>query len=680
MPVIRTRRDITFRTLLTSIAIAVLGLLLIGVLFRSFWPEGPRKPFRYASTIAGTGNEIGEPFGIAVNGSDIYVSDGQNNKIWRIDRKGLTVFAEGLDTPSAIAFDQDGNLLVADTGSHTIKSINRKGETSILAGISDRIGNADGDASQASFYGPVGLAISGDKVYVADTYNDRIRVIEGGKVATLTGGSNGFADAMGSEARFHTPTGLAIWQDKLLVADSGNHRIRAVEQDGRVWTLAGAGEGELRDGPVAEASFVQPTALTVHRDGTIFVADGNAIREISGDVSRSVRTVSNDHRGVKDGDGLYDARFNRPSGLGLAANGDLIVADSENRLVRRISAKDTGAAISPEQIAAMQDTAAEFRGAAPGRWPFDPPERPRDIAGTLGELRGDVSADPEHLWFHNGLDIAGAYGETARSVRDEKVLRPIAADNFNTLREMLRMPTMGYIHLRLGRDVTSKPFADPRFQFQRDALGRLSGVRVPRGAKFKAGDAIGTLNSMNHVHLIAGRSGSELNALDALDLPGVADTRPPVFEEMTLWDENWQQLETPKANSRIRLSGKARIVVRAYDQMDGNSDRRRLGVYSVSCAIRREPGGESVMTAETRFDKMPSNDLVAYIYAGGSKSGATGETIFRYIATNSLSTDKAEEGFLDASELEPGNYTVTVTIADRFENTTAGEFLIEVMR
>ncbi len=84
--------------------------------------------------------------------------------------------------------------------------------------------------------------------------------------------------------------------------------------------------------------------------------------------------------------------------------------------------------------------------------------------------------------------------------------------------------------------------------------------------------------------------------------------------------------------------------------------------------------------SETKFDRMPSNDLVGYIYANGSRSGATGETIFRYIATNSVSGEAANEGFLDASTLEPGNYTVSVTVADRFGNTAARDFLIEVIR
>ncbi|MBK9527060.1 MAG: hypothetical protein IPO41_01755 [Acidobacteria bacterium] len=177
-----------------------------------------------------------------------------------------------------------------------------------------------------------------------------------------------------------------------------------------------------------------------------------------------------------------------------------------------------------------RETAEEFRNAAPARWPYDPPTTKRDIAGTLGEIRGLVKPDDDNIWFHNGLDIAGNYGETARFIRDETVLRPIAVENFGTLRELIRMPTLGYIHIRLSRDQASTPFGDPRFQFQREN-GKITGVRVPRGTKFKAGDPIGTLNPMNHVHLIAGRSGSEMNALDALILPGISDSRPPVIEK-----------------------------------------------------------------------------------------------------------------------------------------------------
>jgi len=277
------------------------------------------------------------------------------------------------------------------------------------------------------------------------------------------------------------------------------------------------------------------------------------------------------------------------------------------------------------------------------------------------------------------LDIVGGYGETARFIRNEKVLRPTSTENYATLRELIRMPTLGYIHIRLGRDQNDKLFDDRRFQFSRDERGKLKNVRVPRGAKFRAGEAIGTLNAMNHVHLIAGRSGAEMNALDALILPDVSDNIAPTIEKVSLFDETWQPLgETRNANSRIKLSGKTRVVARAYDRMDGNAERRRLGVYKIGYQILREdttPLSEIVWTII--FDRLPDAEAVKFGYAVGSKSGATGETIFNYIATNRVNGDEFREDFFDAQTLDNGNYILRVFATDFFGNITSKEISFE---
>ncbi|MFZ1699695.1 MAG: hypothetical protein WAU71_02645 [Pyrinomonadaceae bacterium] len=662
-------------------AVGIAFLVAISIVVWYMWPVASTGQYRYVSTAAGTNKEFGEPFGIAVKNDSIYVSDGQNDKIWKIDGGNATVFAEGLDTPSGIAFDKDGNLIVADTGSHTIKSINAKGEISVIAGSPGQHGFADGDADSSLFNAPIGVAVGPDgKVFVADTYNDRIRVISGGQVTTMAGSSTGFANGTGQNAKFDTPSGIAIWQDKVLVADTGNRRIRVIEADGRVWTLAGTGDGDLKDGLLSSSSFVQPTAISVGANGAIFVADGNAIRRIGGTTIPTVTTLSAKWRGVADGFASR-SRFNRPSGLAIAQNGDLIVADSENRLVRRFSVTDKGSPISAEQIAELRDKPDEFRDLQPPRWPYDPPSAKRDIAGTLGEIRGLMTASADNIWFHNGLDIAGAYGETARFIRDEKVLRPIAAENFGTLRELIRMPTLGYIHIRLGRNQASVPFVDDRFQFQRDALGKLTGIRVPRGSKFKAGDPIGTLNAMNHIHLIAGRSGSEMNALDALAFPGISDSRSPAIEKVEFYAQNWNPIETVPPNSRIRITGKTRIVIRAYDQMDGNSERRRLGLYKLGFQVLLSDKGAIPDQSWTiRFDRMPPNEAVPFIYADGSHSGATGETIFRYIVSNFLEGDEFREAFLDPADLAAGNHTVRIFAADYFGNMSSKDIEIEVIK
>ncbi len=637
-------------------------------------------PLRYTSSIAGINAEFGEPFGVAVSGEKIYVSDGLSGKIFILSNDGQILSEEGgLDTPSGIAFDKEGYLIVADSGRNVIYRLDPS--PTIIGGVSDKRGFVDGDLSTALFNGPTGIAVATDgKIFVADTYNDRIRVIENGQVSTIAGSSPGFGDGAGADAKFHTPCGIAIWHDKLLVADSGNRRIRVVESDGRVWTLAGNGDLALKDGLLPASSFVQPTAVAVDKNGMIFVADGNAIRQIGGGVFPFVQTISNETRGIHDGKAAQ-ARFNRPSGLIVNSSGDLLVADSDNRLIRRFSSRRIGHEITADEITALRDKPAEFRASQPPRWPFDPPDAKRDIAGTLGEIRNEIPETNHPARFHNGLDIAGAYGETAKFVRDEKVLSPVAADNFDTLRELLRIPTIGYIHIRLGRNASSVPFGDERFQFDKDTAGKLTGVRIPRGIKFKAGEPIGTLNPMNHIHLIAGRSGAEMNALDALIFPNLTDLRPPTIEKVSLFDENWGEIETAAKNTRIKLTGKTRIVVRAFDQADGNSERRRLGVYRIGYQLLKS---DNSLAADIKwtiiFDRMPAIEAVKLVYAAGSKSGATGETIFNYIATNYVDGDEFHEDFLDAETLENGTYTVRVFVADYFGNTSFKDISIEVLK
>ena len=88
------------------------------------------------------------------------------------------------------------------------------------------------------------------------------------------------------------------------------------------------------------------------------------------------------------------------------------------------------------------------------------------------DTRRDKTDDTE-AWFHNGLDIPAGYGETARFIRDEKVLDPDAVENFDTLRELIRMPTIGYVHIRIGRDASGNTYDDGRFLFD-NANGKPS--------------------------------------------------------------------------------------------------------------------------------------------------------------------------------------------------------------
>ena len=165
-------------------------------------------PFDKTRTIANDREKFGEPFGIAVKNGEIFISDGETGKIWRVaDNRVFTLVSDKFDTPSGIAFDKVGDLIVADAGTHTIKKLNvANGAVEIIAGVENRTGDADGDAKAALFNAPIGVAVLADKIFVADTYNDKIRVLENGVVSTLAGGGQGFADAeQGLAAKFDTP-------------------------------------------------------------------------------------------------------------------------------------------------------------------------------------------------------------------------------------------------------------------------------------------------------------------------------------------------------------------------------------------------------------------------------------------------------------------------------------------
>ncbi|HEX8144347.1 MAG TPA: SMP-30/gluconolactonase/LRE family protein [Pyrinomonadaceae bacterium] len=691
--------------ILFLVAVAITSAFLLYLLKRR---TQPRPPLSVLKTLAGATKtndapRFMDPFGLTVAGDEsVYVSDGGSGRIWQLNAEGgARVVAENLDVPSGIALAPDGSLVVAETGSHTIIRVDLKtGQSQRVAGVKGRSGFADGDGATALFNGPIGVAVGADgTIYVADTYNDRVRAIDArSNVRTIAGGAEaGMADASsGADARFDTPCGVALESSgALVVADTGNNRLRRIEPGGAVKTIAGTGARDVFDGPLFAASFDEPTGVAVGPEGTIYVAEagGSALRACRFGLVSNVQTiVGRQGPGLIDGP-LAEARLRAPSGVAVAGNGALIVADTGNRLVRVVAGetRDRGTLLSREAALALYPSAAELRrstDAAP-RWPYEPPERTREIAATFGEIRGELSKDNREAYFHNGLDIPGAYGETAHAVRTERVLLPLSVEDIGTTRERIRFPQLGYIHLRVGRDRQDSPFNDDRFILRRDGTGRVTGIRVRRGASFAAGDAIGTLNNQYHVHLIAGPTGGELNALAALELPGVKDSVAPVIEKdgVRLFDRGWRELRAGSGKSektgeaRIRVDGDVRIVVRAYDQMDGNASRRRLGLYRLGYQILKAdgsaaPGFDSPLM-NISFETLPVDRGSAPVaYAEGSKSGATGETIFAYIVTNVVRDHQSLEDYWHASALPAGDYTVRVFAEDFFGNRTTRDILV----
>jgi sugar lactone lactonase YvrE len=214
------------------------------------------------------------------------------------------------------------------------------GQVATLAGAGHP-GTDDGASGQASFADPFGIAVdSHGFVYVADGgQSNRIRRISpSGNVETIAGSTEGYRDGPALSASFNTPSGLCIDKDgNILIADTANNRIRKIDVNGRVTTVAGDGEAGFKDGPAAQAQFDGPVGVAVDGEGNIFVADtyNDKVRKISkvGEVSTVAGAAS---PGYTDG-WVGDALLDTPCGVAVDGQGNLFVADTGNRAVRKIT-------------------------------------------------------------------------------------------------------------------------------------------------------------------------------------------------------------------------------------------------------------------------------------------------------------------------------------------------------
>ncbi|MCP4692037.1 MAG: hypothetical protein GY859_28590, partial [Desulfobacterales bacterium] len=300
-------------------------------------------------------------------GGNIYIPDARNHCIRKVDANGVITriagvgmplfFGDGgaartagLSLPSGLAADSSGNLYVADNGNHRIRKITPGGIISTIVGTGEAGFSGDnGPAVNAKIYNPSNVEFdAAGALYFSDTSNHRVRKVDPEGIITTVAG-NGSADFAGDngpaiDAELHAPAGIALDSlGNLFIADFLNFRIRKVDVEGVITTIAGVGtEGYSGDGgPAVNAELSGPVGVALGVSGNLYIAErGNdCIREV--DAAGVITTVvGNGTRGDQgDGGPAADAELNSPISVTVDPAGNLYIADFDNHRVRKVTYK-----------------------------------------------------------------------------------------------------------------------------------------------------------------------------------------------------------------------------------------------------------------------------------------------------------------------------------------------------
>jgi sugar lactone lactonase YvrE len=312
---------------------------------------------------------------------NLYIVDWNNHRIRRIDKNTLTVFTfagsgylgdgSGDDPktidfnhPTNVCFDHAGNMIVAAWHNSLVKKIemlpdDSPGLVTNLAGTGARaFGGDEGPGNQAKLDLPSSVVVdTNGNIIISDQANYRLRLLEpNGIIHTIAGtGTPGAAGDGGPavQAQLNGPKGqsaapasrIAIdARNRIYVADTGNHKIRLIDEIGNISTIVGTGTaGYTGDGgPAAAAELDTPSDVAIAPNGTLYIADTNnsAIRIVKPDGTIDTFAGTGERGFSGDGGPAHLAQLDRPYGVELAPNGTVYIADTHNQRIREVTGID----------------------------------------------------------------------------------------------------------------------------------------------------------------------------------------------------------------------------------------------------------------------------------------------------------------------------------------------------
>ncbi len=336
------------------------------------------------TTIAGTGTgafggdggaataaQLNQPNGVGFDGAgNLYISDRANYRIRRVDADTgvITTFAgdgtlgsggDGGDAvdaqfnfPRALAFDAQGALYVADLHGHRIRRIDSSGTITTIAGTGTAGFSGDnGPATGAQLDNPNGVAIdSAGSIFIADANNYRVRKISAGTITTVAG-TGDFASlgdgGLATSTRLSNAYGLTVSATgDLFVTDSAGYRVWKRSADGSLTVVAGNGTaGSAGDGGLAtDAQVYFPRGTALDAAGNLYIADrfNHRVRRVAAGTGIITTVAGTGDPGFAGDDGpAVDAQLQYPEEVELDAAGNLYIADSFNKRIRRVDVNGT---------------------------------------------------------------------------------------------------------------------------------------------------------------------------------------------------------------------------------------------------------------------------------------------------------------------------------------------------
>ncbi len=349
------------------------------------------------------------PAGLAYDSQgNLYIADEGNHRIRMVSPIGrittIAGFGDGglasdgvaavlakLNSPGSVAVDANGLIYIADTGNHRIRRITSDGVITTFAGTGNRGFLGDGTSARFAWFDSPGAVLpdrSGN-IYISDTNNNRIRRISpDGYIVTVAGSlpAPGYAgdNSPGVFAQLNKPTAIALDRNgNLLIADTGNNRIRRLDRYGTITSL-----------PITDLRG--PRGLAVEADDSILISDTGNHRICKWKPDGTLITVAGTGRADFDGDNgpALLASLNYPAGLAIGPDGMPVIADYSNNRVRKLIPAFAPAALEAGPVRAVVNAASFLEGpVAPGEaisilgGPFGPPQPVRGNATVLGGVQ-----------------------------------------------------------------------------------------------------------------------------------------------------------------------------------------------------------------------------------------------------------------------------------------------------